>query len=228
MISRLLKAKYYPNCNLFHAGRNGGSSFTWSGIWEAKENMKGVRWVVGDGNSINVFVDKWLRGKPNFCVDSEYNNLVDRNVKVKDFFLRNQRAWDEEKVRNTFNSSDAEAILAVRIPQSSTRDRIAWVRSNDGQYSVKSGYRYWHSIHSGDNSVQPSGGWRTIWRLCIPHKIKVLLWRLCRNNVPVRNHLRGKGARVPINCVMCTGDIEHLLHLFFDCTVSTSCGAIRI
>lgn len=32
-----------------------------------------------------------------------------------------------------------------------------------------------------------------------------------------------KGVRVPISCTMCTGDIEHLLHLFFDCSFAKSC-----
>lgn len=59
--------------------------------------------------------------------------------------------------------------------------------------------------------------------LCIPHKIKVLMWRLCRNNVPVRNLLRGKGVRVPISCVMCIGDVEHLMHLFLDCGFAKAC-----
>lgn len=40
LISKLLKARYYANCDLLQAGRTGGSSFTWSGIWEAKENMR--------------------------------------------------------------------------------------------------------------------------------------------------------------------------------------------
>lgn len=46
---------------------------------------------------------------------------------------------------------------------------------------------------------------------------------MCRNNVPVRNLLRAKGIQVPISCVMCVGDVEHLLHLFFDCDFAKAC-----
>lgn len=68
LVSRLLKARYYPNDSFLQARRTGGSSYTWSGIWEAKEHMKsGCRWVVGDGKSINIFYDRWLRGKENLC-----------------------------------------------------------------------------------------------------------------------------------------------------------------
>lgn len=88
---------------------------------------------------------------------------------------------------------------------------------------MRSGYHYWHSRHSANENVQSASGWGKLWRICIPHKIKVLLWRICRNTVPVRNRLRGKGARVPITCMMCTGDIEHLIHLFWDCEFAKSC-----
>ena len=76
---------------------------------------------------------------------------------------------------------------------------------------------------SNNVEVQQIAGCGRLWNLDIPHKIRVLLWRLCRNNVPVRWRLRGKGVVVPIECVMCTGDVEHLLHLFFDCPFAKSC-----
>ena len=124
LLARLLKARYFPNCNLLQAERKGGSSYTWSSIWEAKENIKdGLRWVLGDGRSINIQVDRWLRGKENFCVDT--GGLCSPESKVCDFFLTGRKEWDECKIRSMFNSSDAEAILATRIPQSSTQDRIA-------------------------------------------------------------------------------------------------------
>lgn len=67
------------------------------------------------------------------------------------------------------------------------------------------------------------GGWNKLWRLNIPHKMKIFLWRFCRNNIPVRNRLRHKGVSVTILCPMCNVDVEHLLHVFFDCTFAKCC-----
>lgn len=39
LVTRVLKAKYYPNCHFLQAGRPGGASFIWSGIWQAKEEV---------------------------------------------------------------------------------------------------------------------------------------------------------------------------------------------
>lgn len=126
-------------------------------------------------------------------------------------------------VRNISNMEDAKAILSTRISQNCIKDKLAWVHSKNGQYTVKTGYQKWHQTYVGNMGVQQSTGWSRLWRLEIPHKIKIFLWRLCRNNVPVRSVLRGKGVAVPIGCMMCVGDIEHLLHLFLDCEFAKEC-----
>lgn len=70
-------------------------------------------------------------------------------------------------------------------------------------------------------------GWSKIWCLNIPPKLKFFLWRFCRNNILVRNILRYKGvSRTPITCPMRqadAADVEHLLHLFFDCRFAKQC-----
>lgn len=224
LVAKVLKARYFPNCSLLQATRGGGSSYTWSGIWEAKEKLKdGFRWVLGDGKTIDIFNDRWLRGKENWCVNPQEGSALNSGMKVCDFFLQNKKEWDVDKVRNTFDLQDENAIVSTRIPQNCTSDRLAWVHSNDGQYTVKTGYKKWHQSFVGSMDVQQSNGWGRLWRLKIPHKVKYLLWRICRNTIPVRYRLRGKGVVVPIGCFMCTGDVEHLMHLFIDCTYATEC-----
>lgn len=161
----------------------------------------GFRWVLGDGNLINIYDDPWLREKENFKVDNSVHP-EGANAKVCDFFRHDRKAWDEDKIRRSFNDGDASVILTTRIPQNGSKDRLAWVHSHNGQYSVKMGYQYWHSNHLGNINVKKSDGWGKLWRLSIPHKIKVYLWRFCRN-CPIQNLLRGKGVAVTIECQMC-------------------------
>lgn len=224
LMARVLKAKYYPNSHFLQANRKGGDSYTWSGIWEAKEEMKkGLRWVVGDGKSIKILEDRWLRLKEDFCVDK---NRVTGDVKhliVSDFFLENTKTWDVNKLNNHFCSEDVAAMVKTRIPQRYTTDRVAWTHSKNGKYTVKSGYFQWCEHHVNVNEVQQSKGWSVIWKLEVPHKTKVFLWRFCRNTLPVRYLLRGRGIQVPVTCTMCTGEIEHLRHLFFECQFARNC-----
>lgn len=158
LVSRVLKARYYPDCHLLQACRRGGSSYTWSGLWEAKEVMKqGLRWVLGDGNTIKIKTDKWLRNKDDFRVDQN-NSLVNDNAKVCEFFKPGSKQWDDIKVRNYFNNDDAAAILGVRVPQVCMKDRIAWSHSFNGVYTVKTGYQCWYSNHYVDAGLQQSKG----------------------------------------------------------------------
>lgn len=165
----------------------------------------GLRWVISDGRTINIGKDRWLRGKENFCVEQEGCSITALNAKVCDFFKKNEMAWDEHRVRSHFNWEDAELILNTRIAQMGAKDRLAWVHTTDGQYSVKSGYQQWHKNHVGDGEVQQSQGWNKIWRVAVPHRIKIFLWRFCRNNIAVRMLIRGRGVLVPIGCAMCVG-----------------------
>lgn len=131
-----------------------------------------------------------------------------------------------ERLRNFFTNCDANAILALPISMSHIQDRIAWMYTKDGKYSVKSGYNFWRDNYSECSRVQTSSGWKKFWVLQVPHKIRVFLWRLCRNNVPVRNVLRGRGVQTTIMCPMCMCDVEHLLHIFLDCVLAKACWQV--
>lgn len=224
LLARVLKAKYFPHSHFLQATRKGGDSYTWSGIWEAKEEIKkGLRWVVGDGKSIKMVGDRWIRAKEDYCVDMRQVVGEVSNSYVCEFFLENMKAWNIDKLNYHFCEEDVAAIVKTRIPQRYTVDRLAWTHSKDGRYTVKSGYFQWCQHHLVEDNIQQSRGWSVIWKLEIPHKTKVFLWRFCRNTLPVRIRLRSRGIQSPIICSMCTGEIEHLRHLFFECQFARSC-----
>lgn len=89
---------------------------------------------------------------------------------------------------------------------------------------MKSGYQFWVNSTLGSNSVPEEKGWNKLWNLRLPHKVRTFLWRFCQNNVPVRKLPRSRGVDLPIICSMCERDIEHLLHIFFDCGFAAECS----
>lgn len=219
----MFKAQYYPNSHFLKAKGISGASFIWTGIVTARDSMSaGYRWVLGNGASIEVANDPWLRGRPDFRVDQHANYNVG-HARVSEFMAGDTKTWDVRKVEEVFNEEDARLILSTCIPQSETLDRNAWTKSADGQYSVKTGYHMWQEREVGLTGIIQSSGWGKIWKLEVPHKVKVFLWRFSRNNIPVRNRLRLKGINVPILCTMCERDVEHLLHVFFDCAFANQC-----
>lgn len=93
-------------------------------------------------------------------------------------------------------------------------------------YNVKSGYQAWVAGRTNNVIQADSMGWNNIRRLHVPYKLRTFLWRFCNNTVPVRNILRSRGVRLPISCPMCDVDVEHLLHIFFDCSFAVQCWQI--
>lgn len=223
LVARIFKARYFPTSHVLKASRGSGSSFLWTGLWTAKEELcKGFRWVLGNGNDIIATKDPWLRKKRDFCVDQSpfYEG---RNEVVSSFFLCTEKKWNINLVREQFLKEDADAILALHIPQRDIGDKVAWTGSNKGIYNAKSGYQYWHRLNLSHIELPQNVGWKKVWHLKLPHKVKVFIWRFCRNVIPVRKRLSSRGVRIPITCPMCLVDIEHMSHLFFDCKFAAGC-----
>lgn len=113
--------------------------------------------------------------------------------------------------------------MKTYIPQREIPDRVVWVNSSNGIYTAKSAYQFWYAVNFGHGAVPQSTGWEKNWHLKIPHKIKVFVWRFCRNVIPVRKRLSSKGVRLPITSPVCLLDIEHMMHLFVDCSFAGDC-----
>lgn len=55
LLSRVLKAKYFPNCDVLDAAFCANASFTWKSIFSSIELVKyGLIWQVGSGEQIDV------------------------------------------------------------------------------------------------------------------------------------------------------------------------------
>ena len=135
-----------------------GASFIWAGLMTAKNSLRdGFRWVLGDGRDIDAIKDPWLRNKAGFEVDQTVNYGVDR-IPVADFILSDSRCWDVAKVTDFFSDQDAQLILATSLPQRSVKDRLAWPRTSNGQYSVKFGYQHWCDTNLCTNGIVQSKG----------------------------------------------------------------------
>lgn len=142
LVTRLYKAKYFPHSNVLKAKKGVDPIFIWAGIWTAKEELSaGFRWIVGDGNDVVEVKDAWLRKKSDFRVDNSHI-YEGRSELVSSLFIPNSKQWDVVKVQQQFLKVDAEAILAIRVPNRDLRDRIVWAHSTNGVYSAKSGYHF--------------------------------------------------------------------------------------
>ena len=87
---RILKARYFPDSNFMEAQLGLKPSYTWRSLLAGRKVLdKGLRWSIGNGQSVRIWADRWLPTPNSFKVASprpqEFNgtmveSLLDRVV----------------------------------------------------------------------------------------------------------------------------------------------------
>ena len=70
--------------------------------------------------------------------------------------------------------------------------------------------------HDLDSSLTWEGNW--IWKTNIPPKLKIFLWQIFHNGLPVRGTLLKREMKINATCPLCHEDIETFEHLFVQCS----------
>ncbi|KAL7245772.1 hypothetical protein ACSBR2_000999 [Camellia fascicularis] len=137
---------------------------------------KGLRWQVGNGQSINFWEDRWIPSSPNF----KPVNLKPDGCQVQwvgDVINSTHAVWDRDKLLGTVNQEDVNNISVIPISSEGQADTLIWHYTNKGNYEVKSGYQVARQELSkarpsvASSSVQPPKSfWKFIWSLKVPPK----------------------------------------------------------
>ncbi|XP_019159715.1 PREDICTED: uncharacterized protein LOC109156333 [Ipomoea nil] len=139
LVSRLLKARYFPTKDFMDAQLGSNPSFIWRSIHAGRKVLDlGVARRVGDGIDMKIWGRGWL-------TDSSHVNLRSpcveylQEARVQGL-LDGQGHWDLNILRDIFLEEDVPRILATPV-NSQFRDSWHWVGDVRGCYTVKNGYR---------------------------------------------------------------------------------------
>jgi hypothetical protein len=59
--ARVLKGRYFPNTDFWHAPKPRSSSYMWRSILHGRDLLvEGVRWGIVDGKTVNILSDNWI------------------------------------------------------------------------------------------------------------------------------------------------------------------------
>lgn len=147
--------------------------------------------------------DPWIPGLPSFrCRE---NNLLEEDMKVE-HFLSSNGGWNEGQIRHIFPVVEPEAILDIPLNRQGGDDVRFWLGSKNEKYSVKLGYMQESKCLDPPlfQSVQPNQQWwNNLWKLNIPPKIRIFVWRASMDFIPTAINLLNH--HVPINdlCSLC-------------------------
>jgi hypothetical protein len=223
MLSRILKAKYYPKSDFLHAKPGQNMSYTWRSIQKAGWILKkGGLWTVGNGKSINIWEDNWLLEQEGFKIWAKKKTGTPQTW-VNDLILPLSNSWNRGLITRLFYPFEAQQVLNIPITDTNSPDEFCWPRTNDGVYTVKSGYQAiqdWK--RQGNNpstnySMDEHPIWNTIWNQKIPPKHIHLVWRVLNSGLPMRSNLNTRGINCNPLCPRCHEKIEDVNHAFRDC-----------
>ncbi|CAN0915917.1 Putative ribonuclease H protein At1g65750, partial [Linum grandiflorum] len=223
LITKVLKAKYFPKGDFLTARVGYRPSFVWRSIFAAQDVVReGWRWRVEDGSKINVWTEPWLRDEANCYVETSPSMQL-KDLTVNDLVIPSLRTWNYTLINNVFNVRDVQVISAMVPPDDTGHNRRIWRFEKQGKYSVRSAYHVAIDKRSIIPTLTVVGGWKTLWNAKLPPKMKQLLWRLAHGVVPTRSQLAHRGVEILDICGSCSQPGESLEHLLFECPVALDC-----
>lgn len=180
LVTVVMKARYYANCEFMEAVLGTYSSYMWRSILAAKEVVKqGGRKRISDGRDTKIWQVPWLPCSKNSYVTSDLHPDL-RNVTVDALMINNERRWDVEVLRDIFNNRDCQLIQSIPLSRHVERDTWYWKMEKNGDFSVKSCYRKL----CGERDYGARAFWGKLWKLKLPGKVINFLWRTCLNILP--------------------------------------------
>ncbi|KAL0344526.1 UNVERIFIED_CONTAM: putative mitochondrial protein [Sesamum radiatum] len=221
LLSRVLKARYFPRSDVFSASLGTRPSFTWRSVMAAQSLFrKGCRWRVGTGEHIRAWDDPWLP-RPRSFKPITPAPVVPANLFVADLVTPDGLDWDVVRVRELFWPEDSEVILGLPLSRTREPDLLVWHYSKNGRFSVRSAYHLACLLDDrpGSSSLgeHESSWWRKVWQSKIPNKIKVFVWRACLNALPTSANLHRRIQGFQAGCPLCCAEKEDVMHVLALC-----------
>ncbi|KAL8153341.1 hypothetical protein V2J09_011101 [Rumex salicifolius] len=178
-----MEAKYFPHSLFLDVSIGRTPSYTWRSLLFGREALSmGLLWSVGNGNSINIWKDKWIQRPNNF---KAIRSGISRNVeRVIDFIDWEHGRWDAEKINEVFVPCDTEIILNMKLIDPSHADELVWFHSKDGFFSIRLAYQMLlqkeiaeetEGASSSSNDVELL--WNKLWHLNVPRRVRSFIRR---------------------------------------------------
>ena len=139
---RVFKAKFFPNGSILDCPTTMRGSYAWQSILKAREVIsRGAVWRVGNGQSINIWRQRWLLEEHHRKIITPGPNLL-LHCTVDHLITKPQMVWDHSLIDSLFLPYDAEAIKHIPLSNHEHVDKLTWPGNSNGEYSVRSGYRF--------------------------------------------------------------------------------------
>lgn len=130
--------------------------------------------------------------RPYWCVSPNRPTLVSELID------HTTASWNKQRVRETFMPMDVQVIMGIPLCTRNLPDFWAWHFDKHDIFSVKSAYNMlvatrqrreaWLESTAGTSrSATEEGAWKSLWKIEVPGKIHMFLWRLSKQSLPTND-----------------------------------------
>lgn len=211
-ISQWSAHKYFKDTIQWLPKRCSQTSFCWKSIVSNLPIItNNLRWQVENGTDIDLSSRFWLAPLPDV-----------NGITVAEGLLHEDGVnWDVGKISNLYPSDMVITIQSILLSKLGNRDKLVWTQSLDGIYNCKDGYKLlthsdWQMVHPRIRLAEFP--WKDFWRVKVPHRILLFIWRLLLNAIPLLDILQKHHIQVNNVCPFCDSNTEDRDHVFLWCS----------
>ncbi|KAA3473950.1 reverse transcriptase [Gossypium australe] len=133
---KVLRAKYFPNGDVFHPRKINKPFFTWQSIAKAASTLsEGFGWNVGNGRSVDIWNDNW-----------GFEGLSGSSIRLGEAWCmrikENKDGWKEDRILELYGESMRDQICKMPILHNSHADQRIWFHNPCGFFSTKTAYSW--------------------------------------------------------------------------------------
>jgi len=176
LFSRVFKGRYFRNASPLELIRS-YSSYGWCIIVFVRSLVsKRLIKRVGTRSSISVWNDPWLPSTRPRPANKNQHNLYPE-LTVDALIDGTSRSWNLQVIRTLVDPQDVKIIESIPISRFHLEDRNGWHFTNNGKYTVKSGYEV-ERVYPDRESMPPQFGPSITplkafcWKVRCPPKMK--------------------------------------------------------
>ncbi|XP_013673701.1 uncharacterized protein LOC106378058 [Brassica napus] len=231
LLARVLKGTYYRHTNPMKVQKANNPSYGWRSLLASKEVLhKGLRKKIGNGHTTKVWEEPWLPTQPSrapLCID----NVRDEDFRVHHLIDAQNQSWNLEILNAVITAEDIPRVTSLRVSRTGRYDSYSWDFTKSGVYSVRSGYKIAHELHSAASPnvvTEPSTTElkKAIWKLKAPRKLKHFLWQVITGYLAMAKQLKERHCANESICVRCGDENESINHTMFECPPALQCWAL--
>jgi hypothetical protein len=233
--ARILKAIYFPDCGFLDARLGSHPSQIWRSIIDGREILvQGLIKRIGTGEKTHAWNDNWLPR------ESSLRPIACRKenppMTVAAFIDSTTATWNRQRLDEWFLPMDVEAIQAIPISTTRFDDFWAWHHERTGVFSVRSAYRmvvnskrrreeWLDGTTTSSDHKQEEKNWSALWKVQVPSKLRVFLWRLAKQSIPTGDVRHHRNMAPDCSCSLC-GAEDSWRHSLLECTMSRCVWAL--